>query len=186
MGPHHKRVIAVVGSSKPSPHSLELAREVGRLVVEHGCSLVCGGLGGIMDAACQGAQEAKAELLAASPGLDPPQVIGVLPGADKTSANPHVDVVFPTAMGYTRNALVVLCADGVIAIEGGSGTLSEIAYAWQFGKPVAALVPSGGWAARLAGEQLDEKRPDCVHSARDAREAVSFIVGQMGVTGEQR
>jgi hypothetical protein len=180
MASHHKRVIAVVGSSKPAAATLELAREVGRLVVASGCSLVCGGLGGIMAAACEGAQQAKQELLTSTPGLDPPQVIGVLPAADKAAANPFVDVVIPTGMGYTRNALVVLAADAVIALEGGSGTLSEIAYAWQFGKPVAALVPSGGWAARLAGEQLDDKRGDRVFSADSPAAAVTYLIDRLG------
>ncbi len=125
-----RKVIAVVGGSAVSPSVLELARRVGKAVAESGAVLVTGGRGGAMEAACKGAREAG--------GL----TIGFLPGSDRSQANPYVDIAFPTDLGEARNALVAGCAHAVIALEGGPGTLSEIAIALKRGVPVVSL---GGW-----------------------------------------
>ena len=106
------------------------AAEVGRLLAERGAVLVCGGRGGAMEAACRGAKEAG--------GL----TVGILPGSDRSEANPFVDVVVPTGLGEARNALVVGAADVVIAVGGGYGTLSEVALALKAGKRVIGL---GTW-----------------------------------------
>jgi uncharacterized protein (TIGR00725 family) len=100
------------------------------LIAERGALLVCGGLGGVMEAACRGARAAGGTTL------------GLLPGADRAEANPHVTVAVPTGLGEARNALVVRAADAVVAIGGGYGTLSEIALALRAGKPVIGL---GTW-----------------------------------------
>jgi uncharacterized protein (TIGR00725 family) len=83
-------------------------------------------------------------------------------------------------MGIARNALVVRAADAVILVGGGSGTLSEAAFAWQLGKPVVALTPAGGWGARLAGARIDDRRGDQVLAAAEPREAVRLALGQLG------
>ena len=176
---YHKPVISVIGSSAPSPQTRQLAFELGRAVVLAGFSLASGGLGGIMEAASQGAQAAKDELRRKGGDVDLPQVIAILPMADKQRATPYADIVLPTGMGYARNALVALAGDGVIALEGGSGTLSEIAFAWQFGKPVAAIAPSGGWAEKLAGSALDDKRNDQIFRADSASATVEFIASRI-------
>jgi uncharacterized protein (TIGR00725 family) len=119
--------VAVIG---PGDEPTVAAVEVGRLLAERGAALVCGGRGGAMEAACRGAKEAD--------GL----TVGILPGADRSDANPFVDVVLPTGLGEARNALVVGAADAVIAIGGGYGTLSEIALALKAGKRVIGL---GTW-----------------------------------------
>jgi uncharacterized protein (TIGR00725 family) len=119
--------VAVIG---PGDEPTVAAAEVGRLLAERGATLVCGGRGGAMEAACRGAKEAD--------GL----TVGILPGADRSEANPFVDVVVPTGLGEARNALVVGAADAVIAIGGGHGTLSEIALALKAGKRVIGL---GTW-----------------------------------------
>ena len=119
--------MAVIG---PGDEPTVAAAEVGRLLAERGAVLVCGGRGGAMEAACRGAKEAD--------GL----TIGILPGSDRSDANPFVDVVLPTGLGEARNALVVGAADVVIAIGGGYGTLSEIALALKAGKRVIGL---GTW-----------------------------------------
>jgi uncharacterized protein (TIGR00725 family) len=116
--------VAVIG---PGDEPTVAAAEVGRLLAEQGVTLVCGGLGGAMEAACRGAKEAD--------GL----TVGILPGSDRSDANPFVDVVLPTGLGEARNALVVGAADVVIAIGGGYGTLSEIALALKAGKRVIGL-----------------------------------------------
>jgi uncharacterized protein (TIGR00725 family) len=92
--------------------------------------LVCGGLGGVMEAACRGAKGAGGT------------TIGILPGSERAAANAFVDVAVPTGLGEARNALVVRAADAVIAVGGGYGTLSEIALALKAGKPVVGL---GSW-----------------------------------------
>ncbi len=92
--------------------------------------LVCGGLGGVMEAACRGAKEAGAT------------TVGILPGTDRAAANPFVDVAVPTGLGEARNALVVRAADALVAVGGGHGTLSEIALALKAGKRVVGL---GTW-----------------------------------------
>jgi uncharacterized protein (TIGR00725 family) len=119
--------VAVIG---PGDEPTVAAAEVGRLLAERGATLVCGGRGGAMEAACRGAKEAD--------GL----TVGILPGADRSDANPFVDVALPTGLGEARNALVVGAADAVIAIGGGYGTLSEIALALKAGKRVIGL---GTW-----------------------------------------
>lgn len=172
---HRKPTLAVVGSSSPTGPSLDMARELGRRAVLAGYSVVCGGLGGVMAAASEGAQQGKREILSRGVPVDLPQVVAILPVADRSAANPYADLVIPSGLGYARNLLVVLSADGVVAVEGGSGTLSEIANAWQLGKPVVALGPSGGWAGRLAGRALDGKRSDVIQRAETPEEAVAML-----------
>ena len=74
-----------------------------------------------------------------------------------------------------RNSLVALAADGIIAVHGGSGTLSEVAFAWQYGRPIVTLKSSGGWAEKLAGLKIDHRRPDAVIAAHDPAQAVRLV-----------
>jgi uncharacterized protein (TIGR00725 family) len=122
--------VSVIGARACGAKHAALARSVGKMVAELGCVLVCGGLKGAMQAACQGAKEAG--------GL----TIGILPGADKADANPYVDIALPTTIGYSRNVMVAASADVVIALPGSYGTESEICYALVYGRPVIDL---GGW-----------------------------------------
>ena len=117
----------MVGAGDAGPEQRESADEVGRLLGERGAVLVCGGLGGVMEAACRGAKEAGGTTL------------GILPGLDRAQANPYVEVAVPTGLGEARNALVVRAADALIAVGGGYGTLSEIALALKTGKRVVGL-----------------------------------------------
>lgn len=119
--------ISVIGSGDSSPEISELAYEVGKLLGREGAILVCGGLGGVMDAAAKGAKEAG--------GL----TVGILPGNNRAGASSFLDVVIPTGIGYARNALVVQAGDAVIAVGGEFGTLSEIGFALKLGKPVVGL-----------------------------------------------
>ena len=121
-------VIGVIGESTFSDAAHEvLAEEVGRRLAGEGATLICGGLTGVMEAACRGAQRAGG------------RTIGVLPGTDRAEANPFVEIAVATGMGQARNTIIVLTADVVIAIGGGFGTLSEIALALRLGKPVVGL-----------------------------------------------
>ena len=119
--------IAVIGGSDVSPPIEVLAEEVGCEIARHGAVLVCGGLGGVMEAACRGAD--------GEGGL----TVGILPGENRLTANPHVKIPIATGIGYARNAAVAKSAQAVIAVDGSYGTLSEIAYALQGGVPVIGL-----------------------------------------------
>lgn len=165
-----RATVAVCGSaSLPAVELEELAEAVGEEIVRAGMNLVTGGLKGVMEAASRGAARARDD------GEGNGLVIGILPGRDKAEANPYCDVIIPTGLGIARNLLVVSTADAVVLVHGGSGTLSEAAFAWQLGKPVVALTGSGGWAGKLGGQRLDARRPDSVLSARTAAEAIALV-----------
>ncbi len=119
--------VAVVGAGSADSRTASLAEEVGRLLAARGALVICGGLGGVMEAACRGAKSGGGT------------TVGVLPGLDRREANPGVDVAIPTGLGEARNALVVRAADVLIAIGGEFGTLSEIALALKTGKPVVGI-----------------------------------------------
>jgi uncharacterized protein (TIGR00725 family) len=132
--PKRKPVIGVIGGAEASEETLKIAFEVGSYIARNGAVLVCGGLGGVMEAAAKGAAE--------NDGL----VVGIVPGADKSAANSFVNVVVPSGMGYARNVLVVNTADVLIAFPGSYGTLNEISLALNQGKPVVYL--PGAWELR--------------------------------------
>lgn len=125
------RHIAVIGGSSAPPGVLRAAERAGKELALAGARVVCGGLGGVMEAACRGASKAG--------GF----TIGILPGEDRREANPWVQCAIPTGLGHFRNFLVVRAADGVIALPGASGTLSEAAMARTLGKPVVTVAPDG-------------------------------------------
>ncbi|HEY3587546.1 MAG TPA: TIGR00725 family protein [Myxococcaceae bacterium] len=133
--------VAVVGSGTPEPRLAVLAEEVGRLLARSGAVVVCGGLSGVMDAACRGAKSSGGT------------TIGILPGLDRREANAWVDVAIPTGLGEARNALVVRAADVVIAIGGEFGTLSEIALALKTGKSVVGI---DTWELSRRGEMTTQ------------------------------
>ena len=119
--------VAIVGDGRCSAAVAALAEAVGRELAQRGAVLVCGGLGGVMEAACRGAKAAG--------GL----TVGILPGTSRQDANRYVDIPIVTGMGEARNVLVVQSAQAVIAIHGEYGTLSEIAHALKLGIPVVGL-----------------------------------------------
>ena len=129
-------LIAVIGGSSATPEEAALAERVGRALAQAGALLICGGRGGVMEAACRGAQEAG--------GL----TIGVLPGGERSEANPYVEIAIATGIGYARNAIITRSADGLIAVGGSYGTLSEIGLALGFDKPLVGL---GTWEMAREG-----------------------------------
>ena len=149
--------IAVVGPAEPDAETYALAVEAGRLIAERGAVVVCGGLGGVMEAAARGASDAGGSSL------------GILPGADRAQANRYVTMAVATGLGELRNALVVRCSDAVLAVGGSWGTLSEVALAQRLGRPVVSL---GGWSvvdphgAAVAG----------IVPAQSAAEAVEALI----------
>lgn len=122
-----RRFIGVIGAADCDETLAALARAVGRKIAETGAVLVCGGMGGVMRAACQGAKEVG--------GL----TIGILPGSEKSQANEFVDVPIATGLGEARNLIIIRSVDLVVAIGGSYGTLSEIGFALKMGKRVLGI-----------------------------------------------
>jgi uncharacterized protein (TIGR00725 family) len=155
-------IIAVVGNSSCSAVEARLAETVGELLVEEGATIICGGLGGVMEAVCRGAKSKG--------GL----TVGVLPGGDLSIANPWVDIPIVTGMGEARNILIVKSSQAVVAIGGGYGTLSEIAYALKNGIPVVGL---DTWSLSQNGQE--DSSIIRVHDAKEAvKKATSLAKGQ--------
>ncbi len=130
-----KIMIGIIGAARATEAGLAMARATGAEIARHGAVLVCGGLGGVMQAASRGCAENGGD------------VLGLLPGPDAAAANPFVTIAVPTNMGHARNVIIAHAADALIAIEGEYGTLSEMAISLKLGKPVVVL-PGGH---RLAG-----------------------------------
>lgn len=119
--------IAVIGGRTADKKLRDKAELTGKLIAKKGWQLICGGLSGIMDACAKGASSANGT------------VIGILPGANRNEANQHISIVIATGIGIARNSIIAHTADAAIAIDGAYGTLSEIAYFLQLGKPVVIL-----------------------------------------------
>jgi uncharacterized protein (TIGR00725 family) len=158
-----RTIISVCGSDADdallSSEAKQVAQRVGQGIAQRGGILVCGGLGGVMEAACRGAKEGH--------GV----TVGILPdGAEE--ANPYVDIPVRTGFGMRRNILVVSAADVVIAIGGRWGTLSEISFATIFGTPVVLVAGTGGCVDELASGRLMRNSVVTLHVASTAEEAV--------------
>jgi uncharacterized protein (TIGR00725 family) len=163
-----KRMISVIGGADSDNNALEIAEQLGAEIAKRGAVLVCGGMGGVMEAACRGAKTQG--------GL----TLGLIPSLEKEHGNEFLDITIPTGLGYARNFLVARTGDAVIAISGSAGTLSEIAIAWFSDKPLIALANTGGWAAELAGKKLDNRRSDEIFSASTPEEAVEIAYRELG------
>lgn len=150
------RYVSVIGASVCSADIATLAKEVGHLLATRQCIVVCGGLGGVMEAVAQGAKEAGGTCL------------GVLPSLDRTQASSALTLSVCTGIGHARNLGVVASGDVVIAIGGAWGTLSEIGLARAIGRDVVAL---GSWTATPAGGELDG-----VHVVESPAEAVALAL----------
>jgi uncharacterized protein (TIGR00725 family) len=155
--------VAVIGpGAQATEEECETAREAGRLLADRNAIVVCGGLGGVMAAACQGAFERGGT------------TVGLLPGRDRSAGNPYLTVAVPTGLGELRNGLVVRTSDAIIAVGGSWGTLSEVALAVRTGKPVVVI---GGWRVEDPAHGLPEDRPVSAVSARDAVDRALRLAG---------
>ena len=119
--------VSVIGGSAIDEAEAEIASSLGRLLGQRGHTVVCGGLGGVMEAVCRGASEVGGH------------TIGILPSDRRADANEYVDEAIATGLGHARNALVVMNGDAVIAIDGGGGTLSELGYASVYDRPTVGI-----------------------------------------------
>ncbi len=144
--------VSVIGAGICDAATSALAEEVGRELAQRGATVVCGGLGGVMEAVCRGAKSAGG------------RTIGILPGTTASDANPFVDVPIVTGLGEARNAIVVRSGQAVIAVGGEYGTLSEIAFALKFGIPVVGL---DTWQLARQGKTVP-----AIVQATNAKEAV--------------
>jgi uncharacterized protein (TIGR00725 family) len=154
MAAKRKPLIAVIGAGECSGRMAGLAEDVGREIARRGSVLVCGGLGGVMEAAARGAKAGGG------------QTVGILPGSDPGQANAYIDIPIATGIGYIRNIFIVRAADGVIAIGGKEGTLSEVAYSLIEKKPLVSLE---SW-------EVDPS----ILKAKDPQEAVALIFQMLG------
>jgi uncharacterized protein (TIGR00725 family) len=149
-------IIAVIGDSSCTPEEAKLAETVGELLVQQGATIICGGLTGVMEAACRGAKSKG--------GL----TVGILPGQDSSMANPWLDIPVVTGLGEARNVAVVKSAQAVIAIGGSYGTLSEIAYALKSNIPIIGL---NTWSLSRNGRE-----DDAIIRVQSATEAVDKAI----------
>ena len=137
--------IGVIGDSNASERQVELAYGVGKEVAKAGAVLVCGGMEGVMEAACKGCREGGGKC------------VGILPGVDGKGANEFLDVQIRTGLGYARNSIVANSSDVLIVVGGSHGTLSEMCFASFEGKPIVAITGSGGWGEELVGRKLGKE-----------------------------
>lgn len=149
-----RRQVSVIGSGEVSEPIREKAFRVGRLLGERDVVMVCGGGGGVMEAASEGIQESGGGL-----------AVGIRPESDDSQANQYLDVVIPTGIGQARNVNVVLAGQAIIAVDGAYGTLSELAYAQKFGKPVFGI---GTWEHERFNFDSDLSPSEAVERALEA------------------
>ncbi len=168
-------IIAVIGESNARPHIAELAEQVGRELAQRMVTLVCGGTGGVMEAACRGAKSAGGT------------TIGILPGSDPFEYNDYIDIPILTGMGYARNVIVVKTGMAVIAVGGAYGTLSEIGHAQAEDIPVIGLET---WELSRSGNAdsaiiIASDPTDAVNKAiRAANDRLGAIIEQRLISGK--
>ncbi len=156
------RQVVVIGSSDVDKYTNEAYR-IGRHIAQKGWVLISGGRGGIMEAASRGANDGN--------GI----AIGILPGYTGDEANKYCNIIIPSGIGYARNLTNILSGDVIVSIGGKSGTLSELAYAWQFGKPVILCKFSGGWSEKLSGSPIDDRKGSEMYVADSVEEVLGYL-----------
>ena len=157
----YKQVV-VIGASDDNSF-IDEAYKIGRYIASNGWVLISGGRGGIMESASRGAYEEN--------GI----VIGIIPDSNSDCANEYCNIVIPTGIGYARNMINVLSGDVIIAIGGKSGTLSELAYAWQFGKPIILCKFAHGWSENLSTIAIDDRREGIMHIAEGLEDIFNHL-----------
>ncbi len=164
-----KFIIGIIGPNQSlcTKEVYDFGLSLGRRLIDDGYMIVCGGMYGIMEAVCRGARNSPLYYYGCT--------IGIIPSNDKTLANPFCDIVIPTGMGLARNVIIINTADVIVAISGGAGTLSEIAYAWQMGKEILCFTEFEGWAKTLSGTQLDTTQNRTIKSVQSLEEILKEL-----------
>ncbi|MFF9221666.1 TIGR00725 family protein [Streptomyces viridosporus] len=166
--PRRAPYVAVVGPEDATPFEVETAQRLGRLLAQQHCIVICGGLGGVMEAVCRGAQSEG--------GI----TVGLLPGGSRAKGNAFLSVALPTGLGELRNGLVVRSADAVIVVGGSWGTLSEMALAVRTSKPTIVI---SGWEVRAPGKPENSDLRVAV-SVEGAVEMMFSMLGPESATGD--
>ena len=155
------KYVTVIGSSgKIDEKTYSIAEKLGEILAQNKYIIVTGGRSGVMEAVCKGAKKAG--------GL----TIGILPGFTREDANPYVDIIIPTGLGYARNAINVLAGDVVVAISGGPGTLSEIGLALAYNKPLIVLKGCGGVSELISKEGIKEYNIEIANTPEEVLEKI--------------
>lgn len=143
--------IGIIGSNKSqcSEELYEFSYNLGLLLGKKGTTIINGGMQGTMEAISKGVKDRN---------NIQSKVVGILPFDSKEKANKYLDIIIPTGIGFARNSVIVLSSDILIALGGGAGTLSEISYAWQFGKKVYCYTGTEGWSKKLSNQNLDSRK----------------------------
>jgi len=157
------RQIVVIGSSDDNTTYFNEAYEIGRFIAERGYTLITGGRGGIMEAVSKGAWEYNGN------------VIGILPDDDLNNSNAFCNTVIATGIGFARNSINILSADIVIAIGGKAGTLSELAYAWIYNKPVIYCTFTQGWSREFPDLRIDDRIGGNIYKADDVEGVKKYL-----------
>ncbi len=162
-------VVGVIGPSRftCSDEVYRFGIELGNMIAKLNVHLVCGGMEGIMEAVCLGFMQTTRKK-----GVS----VGITPSDKRGASNPYCDIVIPSGIGISRNAIIINSSDVMVAVAGGAGTLSEIAFAWQKNKHVICYDGFEGWAKNLGGTQLDSRRRKLLHSASDIKTIREMII----------
>ncbi len=162
-------LISVIGPNADActPEIYDFGLQLGERLTNEGFWIVCGGKQGLMEAVCRGAHQSKHYTFGCT--------LGILPESHGGLANPYCDLVIPTGLGIARNFLVVNTGEKVVAVAGGSGTLSEIAFAWQLGKPIVAFTGFDGWARNLAGQPVDSRSQNAIQEADNLERIIQLL-----------
>ncbi len=155
--------ITVIGDSLEFEENNRVAYELGKYIAENGWVLITGGREGVMNACSKGAIEKN--------GI----VVAILPDEDINAGTKYKTISIATGIGYARNSINILSADIVVAIGGGSGTLSEIAYAWAYNKKIIAYEGCEGWSKKLANTTLDIRRTDPIIGVKNLDELKNIL-----------
>lgn len=179
-----KRIISIIGDRhcKSDELKAQIAREMGRALVDNGYRVLTGGVGGkecddgIMDFAMKGALDSEQ--------YTEGDTLAIIPGFSTEMASKYADIVIPTGLDVYRNGITAN-TDAIIAIGGGAGTLCEMAFAWSFGRLIIAFDNVPGWSSQLAGKPIDGRKryqnipDDCVYGVRTVDEAIALLDGKV-------
>lgn len=163
------KIVAVVGpnADKCSSEVYQFGMQLGEALINAGYLIACGGKFGMMEAVCKGAHQAEKYTFGTT--------IGILPSSNKDEANVYCDIVIPTGMGIARNSVLIHTADVVVAVAGGSGTLSELAIAWQLGKKIICCTQFDGWSKTLAGVAIDQSNREKLLQADSIENIIKML-----------
>lgn len=163
-----RKIISIIGGSAQTAldEDRAIALTIGKLLIDNGYRILCGGYGGVMEAVCKGARSSNK--------YKEGDTIGVIATLESTDANEFCDIVIATGIHYARNQIITASGDAIVAIGGGSGTLSEIAFAWQLGKPIFSYKKTG-WSGKLSEMQLDNKRSDTIIGYDTAQQLIEKL-----------